>query len=82
MGVQQRPDQKGRPMESCIQTNRGLSNQTVMFFGMCNSPATFQAMMELDIADMIERKESTGLYGRHPDLRSYDEELERLTKES
>jgi Reverse transcriptase (RNA-dependent DNA polymerase)/RNase H-like domain found in reverse transcriptase len=26
--------------------NRGLYEPTVMFFGMCNSPATFQAMMD------------------------------------
>jgi Reverse transcriptase (RNA-dependent DNA polymerase) len=26
----------------------------VMFFGMCNSPATFQAMMDSIFSDMIE----------------------------
>jgi hypothetical protein len=25
-----------------------------MFFGMCNSPATFQAMMDSIVSDMIE----------------------------
>jgi hypothetical protein len=33
-------------MESHIQNNRGLYEPTVMFFRMCNSPATFQAMMD------------------------------------
>ena len=33
--------------------NRGLFEPTVMFFGMCNSPATFQAMMDNIFGDMI-----------------------------
>ena len=33
--------------------NRGLSEPTVMFFGMCNSPATFQIMMDNIFRDMI-----------------------------
>jgi hypothetical protein len=41
-------------MESCIQTNRGLFEPTVMFFGMCNSPATFQAMMDSICSNIIE----------------------------
>ena len=28
---------------------------TVMFFGMCNSPATFQAMMDRTFEDIIEK---------------------------
>ena len=32
---------------------RGLFEPTVMFFGLCNSPATFQAMMNDTLADMI-----------------------------
>jgi len=43
-----------------------------MFFGMCNSPATFQAMMDSIFADMIERKEVLVYMDAHPDLRSYD----------
>ena len=34
--------------------NRGLFEPTVMFFEMCNLPATFQAMMDSIFADMIE----------------------------
>jgi Reverse transcriptase (RNA-dependent DNA polymerase) len=37
-----------------FKTNRGLFKPTVMFFGMCNSPATFQAMMDSIFSDMIE----------------------------
>ena len=29
-----------------FKTNQGPYEPTVMFFGMCNSPATFQAMMD------------------------------------
>jgi Reverse transcriptase (RNA-dependent DNA polymerase) len=31
---------------TAFKTNRGLYEPTVMFFGMCDSPATFQAMMD------------------------------------
>ena len=34
--------------------NRGLFEPTVMFFGMCNSLATFQAMMDEIFSDMID----------------------------
>ena len=40
--------------KAAFKTNRGLFELTVMFFGMCNSPATFQAMMDSIFADMIE----------------------------
>ena len=35
--------------------NKGLFEPTVMFFGMCNSPATFQSMMDMTFEDIIER---------------------------
>ena len=34
--------------------NNGLFEPTVMFFGMCNSPATFQSMMDAIFSDMID----------------------------
>ena len=34
--------------------NRGLFEPTVMFFGMCNSLATFQSMMDTMFKDLIE----------------------------
>jgi hypothetical protein len=33
-------------MEAAFKMNQGLYEPTVMFFGMCNSLATFQAMMD------------------------------------
>jgi Reverse transcriptase (RNA-dependent DNA polymerase) len=40
--------------KAAFKTNRGLFEPTVMFFGMCNSPATFQVMMDSIFSDMIE----------------------------
>src|SRR5271154_1109525 len=37
---------KGDEWKAAFKTNRGLYEPTVMFFGMCNSPATFQSMMD------------------------------------
>ena len=45
----------GDEWKAAFKTNRGLYEPTVMFFGMCNSPATFQAMM-----DKIFKKEIEG----------------------
>jgi Reverse transcriptase (RNA-dependent DNA polymerase) len=36
----------GDEWKAAFKTNRGLYEPTVMFFGMCNSPATFQSMMD------------------------------------
>jgi Reverse transcriptase (RNA-dependent DNA polymerase) len=38
--------QSGDEWKAAFKTNRGLYKPTVMFFGMCNSLATFQAMMD------------------------------------
>jgi Reverse transcriptase (RNA-dependent DNA polymerase)/RNase H-like domain found in reverse transcriptase len=40
--------------KAAFKTNQGLFEPTVMFFGMCNSPATFQAMMDSIFSDMIK----------------------------
>jgi Reverse transcriptase (RNA-dependent DNA polymerase) len=40
--------------KAAFEMNRGLFKPTVMFFGMCNSLATFQAMMDSIFSDMIE----------------------------
>ena len=45
---------EGDEWKSAFKTNRGLYEPTVMFFGMCNSPATFQAMMDNIFEDLIE----------------------------
>jgi hypothetical protein len=43
----------GDEWKAAFKTNRGLFEPTVMFFGMCNSPATFQAMMDSIFAEEI-----------------------------
>ena len=40
-------------MESSLQNKQRTFEPTVMFFGMCNSPVTFQAMMDNIFGDMI-----------------------------
>ena len=52
MGIQQCSDLRWRSIESSFQ-DKGLFESTVMFFGMCNSPATFQLMMDAIFSDMI-----------------------------
>src|ERR1700678_660397 len=37
---------EGDQWEAAFKTSQGLFEPTVMFFGMCNAPATFQAMMD------------------------------------
>ena len=45
---------KGDKWKAAFKTNWGLYEPTVMFFGMCNSPATFQAMMNRTFEDILE----------------------------
>ena len=40
---------------TAIVTNRGLFKPRVMYFGMTNSPATFQALMNSVFADLIAK---------------------------
>ena len=47
---------KGDEWKVAFKTNRGLFEPTVMFFGMTNSPATFQSMMASTFEDMIMAK--------------------------
>jgi len=44
---------KGDEWKAAFITNKGLYEPTVMFFGMTNSPATFQAMMNAIFEDEI-----------------------------
>ena len=44
----------GDQWKAAFKTNKGLFEPTVMFFGMCNSPATFQAMMDSTFRDLID----------------------------
>ena len=45
---------KGDEWKVAFKMNKGLFELTVMFFGMCNSPATFQSMMDNIFTTMIE----------------------------
>jgi Reverse transcriptase (RNA-dependent DNA polymerase) len=47
---------KGDEWKAAFKTNKGLFEPTVMFFGMCNSPATFQAMMDDIFMMMIDNR--------------------------
>lgn len=44
----------GDQWKAAFKTNKGLFEPMVMFFGMCNSPATFQSMMNELFKDMVE----------------------------
>ena len=43
----------GDEWKAAFQTNRGLYKPLVMFFGLTNSPATFQTMMDAVFEDLI-----------------------------
>ena len=45
---------QGDKWKVAFKMNQGLYEPMVMFFGMCNSPATFQNMMDATFEDMIE----------------------------
>jgi hypothetical protein len=47
---------KGDEWKAAFKTNKGPFEPTVMFFGMCNSPATFQAMMDDIFMTMIDNQ--------------------------
>jgi len=46
MGFNNVQMKEGDEWKAAFRTNRGLFEPLVMFFGLCNSPATFQTMMD------------------------------------
>jgi hypothetical protein len=48
-------DTEGDEWKAAFKSNCGLYKPTVMFFGLCNSPATFQAMMNNVFKDFINQ---------------------------
>jgi len=44
---------EGDEWKAAFQTNRGLFEPLVMYFGMCNSPTTFQLMMDMLFCELI-----------------------------
>jgi hypothetical protein len=79
LGLQQCTNQKKRQMESGFQ-NKGLFEPTVMFFGMCNSPATFQAMMDDIFMTMIDNRLVIVYMDNILIFADMKEELEKITK--
>ena len=50
----------GDEHKAAFKTRRGLYEPTVMFFGLTNSPATFQAMMNALYHDTIWKHKARG----------------------
>src|SRR5277367_1522755 len=71
---------EGDEWKAAFKTNKGLFEPTVMFFGMCNSPATFQAMMDDVFADMIDEKLVIIYMDDILIFAETEEELERITR--
>jgi hypothetical protein len=46
---------EGDEWKAAFKTNKGLFEPTVKFFGLCNSPATFQAMMDDMFSDLVDK---------------------------
>jgi hypothetical protein len=63
-----------------FKTNKGLFEPTVMFFGMCNSPATFQAIMDDIFMTMIDNRLVIVYMDDILIFADTKEELERITK--
>jgi len=71
---------KGDQWKAAFRTNTGLYEPTVMFFGMCNSPATFQSMMDNIFKDEIHNKWVIVYMDDILILSRSREGLERITK--
>lgn len=79
---------KGDEWKAAFKTHLGLFEPTVMFFGLCNSPATFQAFMNDTFSDMIEEgwvviyMDDILIFSNNPDEHRHRTErvLERLVQ--
>jgi RNase H-like domain found in reverse transcriptase/Reverse transcriptase (RNA-dependent DNA polymerase)/Integrase zinc binding domain/Chromo (CHRromatin Organisation MOdifier) domain len=67
--------------KAAFKTNWGLFEPMVMFFGMCNSPATFQAMMDSIFSDMIEEQRVIVYMDNILIFAENQEELQEWTKQ-
>ena len=68
---------QGDEWKAAFKINKGLFEPTVMFFGMCNSPATFQSMMDMTFEDIINRG-CTVIY--MDDIMNFSNDLDKLEK--
>ena len=66
----------GDEHKAAFKTRRGLYEPTVMFFGLTNSPTTFQAMMNALYRDTIRKHESRGTT-----IRIYMDDIAIATKD-
>jgi RNase H-like domain found in reverse transcriptase/Reverse transcriptase (RNA-dependent DNA polymerase)/Integrase zinc binding domain/Chromo (CHRromatin Organisation MOdifier) domain len=71
---------KGDKWKAAFKTNKGLFEPTVMFFGMCNSPATLQAMMDDIFMTMIDNQLVIVYMDDILIFADTKEELEQITK--
>jgi Reverse transcriptase (RNA-dependent DNA polymerase) len=71
---------KGDKRKVAFKMNKGFFEPTVMFFGMCNSLATFQAMMDNIFMTMIDNELVIVYMDNILIFADMKEELERITK--
>jgi hypothetical protein len=71
---------KGDEWKVAFKTNKGLFKPTVKFFGMCNSPAIFQDMMDNIFMTMIDNWLVIVYMDNILIFADTKEELERITK--
>jgi RNase H-like domain found in reverse transcriptase/Reverse transcriptase (RNA-dependent DNA polymerase) len=71
---------KGDEWKAAFKTNKGLFEPTMMFFRMCNSPATFQAMMDDIFMTMIDNRLVIVYMDDILIFADTKEELEQITK--
>jgi hypothetical protein len=71
---------KGDEWKAAFKTNKGLFEPTMMFFGMCNSLATFQAMMDNIFLTMIDNRLVIVYMDDILIFADTKEELEQITK--
>jgi RNase H-like domain found in reverse transcriptase/Reverse transcriptase (RNA-dependent DNA polymerase) len=71
---------KGDKWKAAFKMNKGLFEPTMMFFGMCNSPATCQAMMDDIFMTMIDNRLVIVYMDNILIFANTKEELERITK--
>ena len=81
---------EGDKWKAAFKMNCGMFIPKVMFFGLCNSPAMFQSMMDEYFADYIsEGWVINHLHGQHPHLlrqpqtiaRTYEEDPTMITRQ-